>query len=154
ALLHEHVALVQLAPHELGVPGEEAARQLTLERGLRRRDDGRRLDVAPGSVVSVRLAIPRLEVDGAALLRDSAFVAVDPVARERARTHELMLDAAARMERERQRRPRRGRLDAEQRPAPDAARRRKARTPADRLHEAGPVAGDLRVGAQDLERYP
>ena len=32
-------------------------------------------------------------------------------------------------------------------------RRREARTAADRLHEPGTVAGDLRLGAQHLERH-
>ena len=44
-------------------------------------------------------------------------------------------------------------MDAEQRPALDEPRRREARTPADRLHEAGAVAGDLRLGAENLERH-
>jgi hypothetical protein len=45
-------------------------------------------------------------------------------------------------------------VDPEQRTAPDALRRRKARTPAHGLHEPGAVSGDLRLGTEDLERHP
>src|SRR5262249_3466976 len=130
ALLDQRLSLVELPPRELRIAGEERRRQLAFERALRRRDERLRLRIAPRPVVAVRLARPGLEVDDAALLRERALGVIDPVPRERARPHYLVLDAAVRVERERERRPCRRRLDAEQRPALDESRLRKARSSA------------------------
>src|SRR3954463_16432131 len=154
ALRAEPRPLAALSLAELLVSREECPRQLALERALRLGDDGRRLLVAPGRVVAARLAVPLLEVDGPALLDHVTLAVVDPMTRERARTDQLVLDAAVGVQRECERRPRGGRLDPEQRPALDQPRCREARASADGLHEPHPVSGHLRVGAQNLERHP
>ena len=152
-LLDEHLAFGELASFELAVAVEQIPRQLPLERGLRSRDDRRRLLVSPRRVVAVRLAVPRLEVDDAALPGENAFVVVDPMPRERARADELVLDAAVRVEGEAERRPRRRRVDAEPRPAFDRPGRREPCASADRLHEPGSVPRDLGLVAKHLERH-
>src|ERR1700693_4609618 len=83
ALLDQRFAFCE--PFGLRAVLHELARQLALEIGLDGADEGRRVRGAPRSVLLVRLAVPLLEVDHAALLDEVAVVVVDPVARERAR---------------------------------------------------------------------
>ena len=91
ALLDEDLADVQLAPGEIGVAAHELARELPFERALRRRDERLGLLVAPRRVLAVRLAIPGLEVDRPGLGGEVPVLVIDPVARERARSHDLVL---------------------------------------------------------------
>src|SRR5437870_1749465 len=82
----------------------------------------RRVPVAPRRPLTVRFAVPALEVDRAGLLHGGALVVVDPVARERARADELVLGRAVGSDRQREGRPRRRAADAEERLAAHAAR--------------------------------
>src|SRR5439155_20768752 len=98
-------------------------------------DDRLRVLVPPRRPLAVRLAIPLAEVDRPGLLDEPARVVVDPVARERARSDELVLARAVGADREREGRPRGRAADAEERLAAHAPRRREAGAAAHGLHE-------------------
>ena len=153
ALLDEDLADVQLAPGEIGVAAHELARELPFERALRRRHERLGLLVAPRRVLAVRLAIPGLEVDRPGLGGEVPVLVIDPVARERARSHDLVLGGPVRADRQRERRPRRGGVDAEKRPAADSPRRREPRATADGLHEPDRVVSNFRLRTKYIESY-
>src|SRR5205085_7059082 len=118
-------------------------RQPPLVLALGRGHDRGRVLLAPRRALAVRLAVPLAEIDRPGLLDEPARVVVDPVARERARSDQLVLARAVRADRERERRPGGGAAHAEERLAAHAPRRRKARAAADGLHEADRVLSCL-----------
>src|SRR5439155_15480087 len=148
ALLGQRLPLLQVAPLELLALAHDRGRELTLEVGLDRRRQGRRILLAPGRVLSVRRLVPLGEVDRPRLLHQLALVVVEPVARERTRALERMLGHAVRGDRQPKRRPRRGGLDPEERLAADAPRRRQAHVAARRLPELDPAVADLGLGLE------
>src|SRR5256885_10784077 len=143
ALVHERVALLEIAPLELLALAHDRGRKLTLEVGLDRGRQGRRILLAPGRVFAVRLLVPLAEVDRPRLLRELAVIVVEPMTRERARALERVLGGAVGVDRQPERRPRRGGLDPEERFAADAPRRGHSHVAAGRLPELDPAVADL-----------
>ena len=87
-----HQGLVGLEPPALRRrAAHELARELPLERALGLGHEGLRLLFAPGGAIAVGAPSPGLEVDRSRLLDERALAVVDPVPREGARSHELVL---------------------------------------------------------------
>src|SRR6185436_20794952 len=126
AFLHQRLALFELAPFELLALAHDRDRQLTLEVGLDRRRQRRRILLAPGRVLAMRGPVPLAEVDRPGLLDQLAVVVVEPMARERTRALERVLARAVGLDRQTERRPCRGGLDPEERLPFDAPRRRQS----------------------------
>src|SRR5512133_2439834 len=143
ALGHQRLALLEVAPLELLALTHDRSRKLTLEVGLDRGRQRRRILLAPGRVLAVRGPVPLLEVDRPRLLHQLAAVIVEPVARERARSVERVLGGAVSLDRQGQRRPRGGGLDPEERLAADPPRRWQAHVAAGGLLELDPAVADL-----------
>src|SRR5213592_4272461 len=143
ALGHQRLALLEVAPLELLALTHDRSRKLTLEVGLDRRRQRRRILLAPRRVLAVRGLVPLLEVDRPRLLHQLAAVVVEPVARERARSLERVLGGALSLDRQGQRRPRGGGLDPEERLAADPPRRGQAHVAAGGLLELDPAVADL-----------
>ena len=127
-------------------------RQLALERRLGLGHERLGLLAAPGRVVAVRLAVPLLEVDRPRFLDELPVLVVDPVARERARSGQLVLGRAVGLDRERERRPGDRRADPHERLAAHASWRRGARASARRLLEAHPAVTDLGLALDRRQR--
>src|SRR2546423_7108351 len=108
ALVHERMALLEIAPLELLALTHDRGRKLPLEVGLDRGGQGRRILLAPGRVLAVRLLVPLAEVDRPRLLDELAVIVVEPMTRERARALERVLGGAVGVDRQPERRPRRG----------------------------------------------
>src|SRR6266511_1827527 len=132
-------------PHQLG-------REPPLQLALRRSDCCRRILTTPGRLLSVRLAIPLLEIDRARLVHELPRVVVHPVAWERTRRCELVLVRPVRVDRKREGRPSRRRMNAEERLAPHPPRCRKPGAAADGLQEPNASIPHFRLRPQDLER--
>src|SRR5437588_1519654 len=152
ALLDERLSGLEPLPLRRCAALHDLAREAPLELALRGGHDGRSVFLAPGRPLAVRLAIPGLEVDRARLLHEDTVVAVDPVPRKAARADELVLGRAVGSNGEREGRPGRSAVDAEERLAADPARNREARTSADRLDEPYGVVCDLQLGSQRVVR--
>src|SRR4029079_16085740 len=140
---HQRLALLEVAPFELLALAHDRDRQLTLEVGLDRGRQRRRILFAPGGVLAVRGPVPLAEVDRPGLLDQLAVVVVEPMARERTCALERVLARAVGVDRQTERRPCRGGLDPEERLPFDAPRRRQSHVAAGRLLELDPAVADL-----------
>src|SRR6266516_2298492 len=144
ALGHQRLALLEVAPLDHLALTHDRSRKLTLEVGLDRRRQRRRILLAPRRVLAVRGLVPLLEVDRPRLLHQLAGVVVEPVARERARSLEGVHDRAVSVDRQGQCRPRGGGLDPEEGLADDPPRAGKPMwPPADCLNltQPSPTSG-------------
>src|SRR6266508_4433906 len=151
-LLDEPLVLSKLASRQFGSGLQEVAGELALECALGLGHERLRILVAPGRVLAVGLPVPGLEVDRSRLLDEAALAVVDPVAGKRARSHELMVGGAVGPNRERERRPRRRRVDPEERTALHPPRCWEAGAAAHGLDEARFPVTNLGLWLQGLER--